>query len=145
MLSSRNGLFYANLTGVVNNPSTTKLSYKNGKTPFWILRSLFLPKKVNPRIFKRWFSKKMEKIPNSHIIHLLEDEYCWIVRDSEPIRLLKSPRSLILVYILKLFMHDLLFIQTDVIGAHRIIQYPDVLSDASFLFGSQRSIPCHKW
>ena len=35
----------------------------------------------------------MGKTPNSNIIHLLGGEYCWIVRDSEPIRLLKSPRS----------------------------------------------------
>ena len=60
-------------------------------------------KKVNPRIlstFKRSFSKKMVKKPSSHIIHSLGGEYCRIVRDSEPIRLLKSPRSLS-VYILK--------------------------------------------
>ena len=42
----------------------------------------------------------MLKTPSSHIIHSLGGEYCWIVRDSEPIRLLKSPRSLS-VYILK--------------------------------------------
>ena len=36
----------------------------------------------------------MGKIPSSHIIHSLGGKYCWIVRDSEPIRLLKSPRSL---------------------------------------------------
>jgi len=41
----------------------------------------------------------MGKTPSSHIIHSLGGEYCWIVRDSEPIRLLKSPRSLS-VYIL---------------------------------------------
>ena len=41
----------------------------------------------------------MGKTPNSHIIHSLGGEYCRIVRDSEPIRLLKSPRSLS-VYIL---------------------------------------------
>ena len=59
-------------------------------------------KKVSPRIlstFKRSFSKKKWKTPSSHIIHSLGGEYCWIVRDSEPIRLLKSPRSLS-VYIL---------------------------------------------
>ena len=48
----------------------------------------------------RSFSKKMGKKTSSHIIHSLGGEYCWIVRDSEPIRLLKSPRSLS-VYILK--------------------------------------------
>ena len=36
----------------------------------------------------------MGKTPSSHIIHSLGGEYCVIVRDSEPIRLLKSPRSL---------------------------------------------------
>ena len=36
----------------------------------------------------------MGKTPSSHIIHSLGGEYCRIVRDSEPIRLLKSPRSL---------------------------------------------------
>ena len=41
----------------------------------------------------------MGKTPSSHIIHSLGGEYCWIVRDSEPITLLKSPRSLS-VYIL---------------------------------------------
>ena len=64
-------------------------------------------KKVNPRIlstFKRSFSKKMGKKPSSHTIHSLGGEYCWIVRGSEPIRLLKSPRSLN-VYILSLFSH----------------------------------------
>ena len=42
----------------------------------------------------------MGKTLSSHIIHSLGGEYCWIVRDSEPIRLLKSPRSLS-VYILR--------------------------------------------
>ena len=41
----------------------------------------------------------MGKTPSSHIIHSLGGEYCWIARDSKPIRLLKSPRSLS-VYIL---------------------------------------------
>ena len=36
----------------------------------------------------------MGKTPSSHIIHSLGGEYCWIVRDSEPIKLLKSPRWL---------------------------------------------------
>ena len=71
--------------------------------PFWILRSLFLPWKKSTLGFcwllKRSFSKKMGKTLNSHIIHSLGGEYCWIVWDSEPIRLLKSPRSLS-VYIL---------------------------------------------
>ena len=54
-------------------------------------------KKVNPRIlstFKRSFSTKMGKNQHSHIIHSLGGEYCCIVRDSEPIRLLKSLRRL---------------------------------------------------
>ena len=58
-------------------------------------------KKVNPRILstsKRSFSKKMGKKPSSHIIHSMGGEYCWIVWDSEPIRLLKSPRSLSVYY-----------------------------------------------
>ena len=36
----------------------------------------------------------MGKTPSSHVIHSLGGEYCWIVRDSKPIRLLESPRSL---------------------------------------------------
>ena len=40
---------------------------------------------------KRSFSKKLGKTPSSHIIHSLGGEYCWIVRASEPVRLLKSP------------------------------------------------------
>ena len=36
----------------------------------------------------------MGKTPRSHVIHSLGGEYCWIVRDSKPIRLLESPRSL---------------------------------------------------
>ena len=48
----------------------------------------------------------------SHIIHSLGGEYCWIVLDSEPIRLLKSPRSLS-VYVLKcgMFCLEQLFVQ----------------------------------
>ena len=44
----------------------------------------------------------MGKTLSSHIIHSLGGEYCWIVGDSEPIRLLKSSRSLS-VYILSQF------------------------------------------
>ena len=40
----------------------------------------------------------MGKTPSSHIIHSLVGEYCGIVRDSEPIGLLKSPRSLSVKY-----------------------------------------------
>jgi len=50
---------------------------------------------------QRSVSTKMGKTPSSYIIHSLGGEYCWIVRDSETIRLLKSPRSLS-VYILTL-------------------------------------------
>ena len=60
--------------------------------------------KVNPRIlstFKDRSLKNSEKTPSSDIIHSLGGEYCWIVQDSEPIRLFKSPRSLS-VYILSL-------------------------------------------
>ena len=53
--------------------------------------------------FKRSFSKKMGKTPNSLIIHLLGGDYCSIVLDSEPIRLLQSPRSLS-VYILNIYV-----------------------------------------
>ena len=64
-------------------------------------------KKVNLSIsstFERSFSKKLGKTPSSHIIHSLGVEYCWIVYDSEPIKLLKSPRSLsgyILIWIIR--------------------------------------------
>ena len=90
-------------TGVVNNPLNTKFSYSKLKNAVLNHSKSFLAlKKVSPRIlstFKRSFSKKMEKTPSSHIIHSLGGEYCLIVRDGEPIRLLKSPRSLS-VYIL---------------------------------------------
>ena len=91
--------------GVVNNPSSTKLSYSKLKNAVLNPSKSFLAlKKVSPRIlstFKRSFSKKMGKTPSSHIIYSLGGEYYWIVRDSESIRLLKSPRSLS-VYILSL-------------------------------------------
>ena len=90
-------------TGVVNNPSSTKLSCSKLKNAVLNPSKSFLTvKKVSPRLlstFKRSFSKKMGKTLSSPIIHSLGGEYCWIVRDSEPIRLLKSPRSLS-VYIL---------------------------------------------
>ena len=38
--------------------------------------------------------KKIGKTPSSHIIHSPEGEHCWRVRDTKPIRLLESPRSL---------------------------------------------------
>ena len=62
-------------------------------------------KKVNPRnssTFKRLFSKNMGKTPSSHIIHSLGGEYCWIVRDSKPVRLLKSQRSLSVFILIRL-------------------------------------------
>ena len=87
--------------------SSTILSYGNWINAVLNLSKSFLAfKKVNPRIlstFKRSFPKKMGKTPSSHIIHSLGGEYCWIVRDSKPITLLKSPRSLS-VYILILII-----------------------------------------
>ena len=85
-------------TGVVNNPSTKKLNYSKWRNAVLNPSKSFLAlKKVNPRIlspFKRSFSKKMEKKkPSSNIIHSLGGKYRWIVRDSEPIRLLKSPED----------------------------------------------------
>ena len=84
--------------GVVNNPSSTKLSYLKLKNAVLNPSKSFLAlKKVSPRIlstFKTSFSKKMRKTPSSHIIYSVGGEYCWIVWNSEPIRLLKSPRSL---------------------------------------------------
>ena len=94
-------------TGIVNNTSSTKLIYSKLKKAVLNPSNSFLAlKKVSPRIlspFKRSFPKKMGKTPSSHIIHSLRGEYCSIVRESEPIRLLKSPRSLS-VYILKEFI-----------------------------------------
>ena len=76
-------------TGVVNNPLSTKLSYSKLKNAVLNSSKSFLAFKiVSPRdlpTYKRSLSKKMGKTPSSHIIHSL---------DSEPIRLLKSPRSL---------------------------------------------------
>ena len=78
----------------INNPSSTKLSYSKWKNAVLNPSKSFLAlKKVNSRIlstFKRPFSKKWEKTLSLHIIHSLEGEYCWIVRDSEPIRLLNN-------------------------------------------------------
>ena len=70
------------------------------------------------RVLKDQSLKKMGKTPSSHIIHSLGGEYCLIVRDSEPIRLLKSPRSLI-VYILIIFIiHSKYFPDSDWLKAH---------------------------
>ena len=91
------------ITGAVNNPSNTKLSNSKWKNAVLNpLKSFLALKEVSPRIlstFKRSFSKKMGKTPSSHVIHSLEGEHCWTVRDSKPVRLLESPRSLS-VYIL---------------------------------------------
>ena len=61
--------------GVVNNPSSTKLSYSKWKNPVLNpLKSFLDLKNVNTRIlssFKRSFSKKMGKTPSSHIINLI--------------------------------------------------------------------------
>ena len=66
-------------TGVVNNLSSTKLSYSKWKNAVLNPSKSFLAlKKVNPRIlstFKRSFSIKMGKTPSSHIVHSLGDEY----------------------------------------------------------------------
>ena len=53
-------------------------------------------------VFSCLEKKKLGKTPSSHIIHSLGGEYCWIVRDSEPLRLLKSPRSLSLYILISL-------------------------------------------
>ena len=52
------------------------------------------------RLLKDISLREWEKKTSSQIIHSLGGGYCWLVRDSEQIRLLKSPRSLN-VYILK--------------------------------------------
>ena len=79
--------------GVVNNPSSTKLSYSKWKNAVLIPSKSFLAlKKVNPRIlstFIRSFSKKLGKTPSSHIIYSLGGEYLTIIprarMDSESI------------------------------------------------------------
>ena len=67
-------------TGVVNNPSSTKLSYSKLKNAVLNPSKAFLAlKKVSARIlstFERSFSKKSGKTPSSHIIHSLGGEYC---------------------------------------------------------------------
>ena len=67
-------------TAVVNNPSSTKLSYSKLKNAVLNPSKSFLSlKKVSPRIlstFKRSFSEKMGKTPSSHIIHSLGGGYC---------------------------------------------------------------------
>ena len=67
-------------TGVVNNPSSTKLSYSKLNNALLNPSKSFLAlKKVSPGIlstFERSFSKKMGKTPSSHIIHSLGGEYC---------------------------------------------------------------------
>ena len=94
-------------TGFVNNHRARNSATVNWNTPYWILPSLFLPQKKSAprfcRLLKDRSLKKKGKTPSSHIIHSLGGEYCWIVRDSEPIRLLKSPRSLS-VYILTTYI-----------------------------------------
>ena len=65
-------------TAVVNNPSSTKLSYSKLKNAVLNPSKSFLTlKKVSPRIlstFNRSFSQKMGKTPSSHIIHSLGGE-----------------------------------------------------------------------
>ena len=52
---------------------------------------------------------KMEKKPSSPTIHSLGGEHCWIVRDSEPIRLLKSPNITECVYTNIKYNYSVLF------------------------------------
>ena len=95
--------------GVVNNSSSTKLSYSEWKNAVLNPSKSFLALKRSTlgffRLLKDRSLKKMGKTLSSHIIHSLGGEYCWIVRDSEPVRLLKSPRSLS-VYILIMIIID---------------------------------------
>ena len=45
-------------------------------------KSSLVLKNINPRIlwnFERTFSKKIAKIPSSHIFHSLGGKYCWLV------------------------------------------------------------------
>ena len=69
--------------GVVNNPSSKKLSYSKWKNAVLNPSKSFLAlKNVNPWIlssFERSFSKKMGKTPSSHIIHSLGGEYLAII------------------------------------------------------------------
>ena len=97
-------------TGVVSVPSSKKFSYSRMEKNAVLnpSKSFLDIKKVSPGIlstFERSFSKKMGKTPSSHIIHWLGGKLLLIDRDSEPIRLLKSPRSLKLyvkyIYLLK--------------------------------------------
>ena len=104
-------------TVAVDNSLSTKLSYSKLKNALLNPSKSFLAfKTVSRRIlstFKISFSKKMGKTPSSHIIHSLSGEYYWIVQDSEPMRLLKSPRSLsvyILIIIIILSLNWYLFI-----------------------------------
>ena len=86
------------INGSCKHFPSKKFSHLNGKNSVFNPSKYFLAlQKVNLSIlstFERSFSKKLEKTPSSPIIHSLGVEYCWIVHDSEPIKLLKSPRSL---------------------------------------------------
>ena len=90
-----------------NNPSSTNLSYSKLKNAVLNPFKSFLALKKSTlgfcRLLKDLSLKKMGKTLTSHIIHSLGGEYCWIVRDNEPIRLLKSPRSLS-VYVLIIYV-----------------------------------------
>ena len=90
------------------------LTFKNFQS---ILSCLFLYSQAHPRlVFVKFLLLKLERNASLRppfcfcfedhelrIIHSLGGEYCWIARDSEPFRLLKTPRSLS-VYILIRYM-----------------------------------------
>jgi len=91
------------INGSCKHFPSKKFSYSKWKNSvFNPSKYLLALKKVNLSIlstFESSFSTKLGKTPSSHIIYSLGIEYCWIVHDSEPIKLLTSPRSLS-VYIL---------------------------------------------
>ena len=110
----------------VLNPSKSFLALKKTTLEFWRLlkdHSLY---------------KNTGKTPNSHIVDSLRGEYCWTVKDSELIRLLKSPKSLN-VYILMLNVYI-------TIGIHLILvkaMWPRISKWLS-LFSLSNHCPCLK-
>ena len=80
---------YNNNNNNVFNPPKSFLDLKKSTLGFcWLLKG-------------RSLKKKKGNTPSSHIFHSLRGEYCWMVRASEPIRLLKSPRSLSVCILMK--------------------------------------------
>ena len=82
--------------------------------------------------------KNTEKTPKSQIMDSLRGEYCWTVKDSELIRLLKSPKSLS-VYILMFNVYI-------TIGIHLILvkaMWPRISQWLS-LFSLSNHCPCLK-